>query len=211
MYPIEYLQNIGSLQNLNKVAEKIVSKIMLDHLDKSQYRNKKGVSIQHYSIKFVDKILMNLDNNSKGDSFSALATFVDWKQAFNRQDPKLGIESFIQNGVRPSLIPVLINYFQGREIFVKLHGKQSRRRHLNGGGPQGGTLGIIEFLYQSNTNANCVKNDFRWKWVDDLTFLEIINLVNIGIASYLTKFQVPHDLDINKNYIEPENLELLNI
>ena len=208
---IEDLRNISGLKNLNKVSEKIISKMMLedmkDFLDKSQYGNKKGVSIQHYLIKFIDQILMNLDNNSKGDIFSALATFVDWKQAFNRQDPKLGIESFINNGVRPSLIPVLINYFQGREMFVKWHGKQSKRRTLNGGGPQGGTFGIIEFLSQSNANANCVKEDLRWKWVDDLTFIEIINLVNIGIASYLTRAQVPNDLDINKHYIAPENFE----
>ena len=57
----------------------------------------------------MDQILVNLDNNSKGDIFAAIAVFIDWKQAFNRQDPKLGIESFIENGVRPSLIPALIN------------------------------------------------------------------------------------------------------
>ena len=67
---------------------------------------------------------MNLDNNSKGDIFAAIAAFIDWKQAFNRQDPRLGIESFIENGVRPSLIPALINYFQGRSLFVKWHKKQ---------------------------------------------------------------------------------------
>ena len=52
---------------------------MKEKLDKSQYGNKKGVSIQHYLIKFIDSILKNLDNNSKGDIFAALATFVDWK------------------------------------------------------------------------------------------------------------------------------------
>ena len=101
------------------------------------------------------------NNNSKGEIFAALATFVDWKQAFNRQDPKLCIESFIKNGVRPPLIHILINYFQGREMYVKWHGKYSKHRKLNGGGPQGGTLGIIEFLLQSNTNANIVNEDLR--------------------------------------------------
>ena len=92
-------------------------------------------------------------------------------------------------------------------MFVKSHGKYSSKRHLNGGGPQGGTLGIIEFLSQSNLNANSVPEDFRWKWVDNLTFVEIINLVNIGISSYLSKVQVQNDIDINKHYIAPENLE----
>ena len=91
--------------------------------------------MQHYLMKFIDQVLKNLDTNSKGDIFAALVTFVDWKQAFNRQDPKLGIYSFIENRVRPSLIPAFINYFQGREMYVKWHGTESKRRKLNGGGP----------------------------------------------------------------------------
>ena len=157
------------------------------------------MKLPNYLIKFIDSILKNLDNYSKGDIFAALATFVDWKQAFNRQDPQLGIESFIENGVRASSIPLLINYFQGRRMFEKWHGKQSKRRKLNGGGPQGGTLGIFEFLSQSNTNATSVDPELRWKWVDDLTLLEIINLVNIGIASYNIKLHIPNDLNINKD------------
>ena len=65
--------------------------------DKSQYGNQKGISIQHYLVKFIDQVLKSLDGNSKCDIFAALAGFIDWKQAFNRQYPKLGIESFIEN------------------------------------------------------------------------------------------------------------------
>ena len=53
---------------------------------------------------------------------------LDWKEAFSRQCPKLGIESFIENGVRPSLIPLMINYFQGRKMQVKWHGHLSEQR-----------------------------------------------------------------------------------
>ena len=59
------------------------------------------VTVQHYLIKFIEKVLSNLDNKSKGDIFAGLKMFVDRKQAFDSQDPKLGIESFIENGVRP--------------------------------------------------------------------------------------------------------------
>ena len=69
-------------------------------------------------------------------------------------------------------------------MYVKWHGKYSTKRNLNGGGPQGGTLGILEFLSQSNKHADCVEKDSRWKWMDDLTFLEIINFINIGISGF---------------------------
>ena len=80
-------------------------------------------------------------------------------------------------------------------------------RDLNGGGPQGGTLGILEYQSQSNTNANCVEKDKRWKWVDDLTVLEIINLINIGISSFNAKIQIPNDISIEKLFIPKENLQ----
>ena len=93
---IDDLRSISGLKNLNKVAEKIFAEMMLkdmkEKLDKSQFGNQKSISIQHYLVKFVDQILVNLDNNSKGDIFAAIAAFIDWKQACNRQEPKLGIE-----------------------------------------------------------------------------------------------------------------------
>ena len=48
-----------------------------------------------------------------------------WNNAFPRQCPKLGVESFMANGVRPSLIPVLVSYFQDRQMSVKWHGCRS--------------------------------------------------------------------------------------
>ena len=80
----------------------------------------------------IDKILKSVDKNSKKESLAVLATLVDWKQAFPRQCPKLGVKSFIKNGVRPALIPLLINYFQSRKMKVKWHGEVSEVRELKG-------------------------------------------------------------------------------
>lgn len=144
------LRNISGLLNLDKIAEKIISKMMIEdmknQIDPSQYANQKGLGINHYLIKVIDKILKAVDSNSKKEAVAVLATLVDWKQAFPRQCPKLGIKSFIENGVRPALIPMLINYFQGREMKVKWKGSLSTSRELKGGGPQGSTFGIWEYL-----------------------------------------------------------------
>ena len=104
----------------------------------------------------MHRILTSLDNNSKGEVHAVLATFVDWKAAYSHQCHKLGIESFIRNRVRPSLIPLLISYFQNRQMRVKFHGEMSEKRHQPGSGAQGATLGNWEFLSQTNDNANCV-------------------------------------------------------
>ena len=138
---------------------------MKDKLDPSQYANQPGLSIQHYLVKFIDRILESLDKTSKKESCAILATLVDWKQAFPRQCPKLGVEAFIRNGVRPSLIPLLISYFQGRKMKVKWHGRLSSSRDLNGGGPQGSTFGIWEYLAQSNENCKWISEEDRFKFI----------------------------------------------
>ena len=208
---INSLRNISGLKTCDKIAEKIISELIIEDmknkLDPSQYANQPGVSIDHYLVKLVHKILVTLDNSSRGETLAVLATLIDWKQAFPKQCPKIGIESFIKNGVRPSLIPVLINYFQKRQLIVKWHNVKSVAKDLTGGGPQGGTLGVWEYQSNSNDNANCVKEDSRFKWVDDLTILEIINLLSIGITSYNIKHHVPSDILENNQFIPKENLQ----
>ena len=207
---IKNLRSLSGLMTLNKIQEKLISELIVSDiessLDPSQYSNQKGLSIQHYLINMIHKILSDAKSCST-EITAVLATLIDWKDAFPKQDPKLGVEAFIKCGVRPSLIPVLINYFQGRSMVVKWNGELSKEINLNGGGPQGGYFGILEYLTQSNSSANCVKPDSRFKFMDDLTILEKINLILIGMTSYNSKFQVPNDMNESNLYIPSENLK----
>jgi hypothetical protein len=88
-------------------------------LDSAQYGNRMHTSIQHYLIRMIHRIQTSLDKNSKGEVNAVLCMFIDWKQAYSRQCHTLGMESFLKNGVRPSIIPLLISYFQDRQMRVK--------------------------------------------------------------------------------------------
>ena len=204
---VEDLRNISGLLNLDKKAEKIIAKLMISDmkkkLDPSQFANQKGLGIQHYLVKFLDRILRAIDKNEKS---AVLATLVDWKQAFSRQCPILGVKSFIQNGVTPALIPLLINYFQGRQMKVKWQGEISKPRVLKGGGPQGSTFGIWEYLSQSNTNSDFISESDKFKFVDDLTFLEIIYLMNVGLASYNSKQHIPSNVPVHNQFLPAQHL-----
>ena len=205
------LRNIIGLLNFDRIYEKLISQLIISDmeakLDPAQFGNQKGISIQHYLIQMLHRILASLDNNSKGDVFAVVANLVDWNNAFPRQCPKLGVESFLENGVRPSLIPVLVNYFQDRKMSVKWHGCQSVPKDIKGGGPQGATLGLLEYLSQSNHSADCVDVKDRFKFVDDLSILEIVNLLTVGITSYNCKLSVPSDIPSHNQFIPPGNLE----
>ena len=87
--------------------------------------------------------------------FAVIATSLDWASAFDRQDPTLGILKFIHLGVRPALILILISYLSDRTMKVKFNGEISELMRLIGGGPQGALIGGIEYLAQSNDNADC--------------------------------------------------------
>ena len=173
------LRNISGLLTFDKVLQTLLAELMMEdmktNLDPSQYGNKKGVSIQHYLLCMIHRILSSVDDQNKPKA--VIASLIDWNSAFRRQCPRLGVKSFIKNGVRPSLIPLLINFFQYRQMYVKWHGCKSVPRELNGGGPEGATLGLLEYISQSNNCADVVNVNDRFRFLDDLSILEIINLL----------------------------------
>ena len=112
------------------------------------------------------------------------------------------MRSFLENGVGPSLMPLLTNYFQNREMKIKWHGKFSKSRKMPGSGAMGSTFGNWEFNSQTNHNADCIPEENRFKFVDVLSALEIVNLVNICISQFDTRQQVPNDLPTHGQFVE---------
>ena len=90
---------------------------------------------------------------------------------------------------------------------VKWHGQLSTERKLKGGGAQGSSFGLWEYLSQSNDNADCVEEENRFKFVDDLSFLEIIYFLSVGISSYNLKAHVPSNIPTHNQIISNQNLE----
>ena len=80
-------------------------------------------------------------------------------------------------------------------------------KDIFGGGAQGGTLGILEFLSQNNDSADMVPEDSRFKFIDDLSLLEILDLLCIGIASYNIKGHIPSDVPVHNQIIPSKNLK----
>ena len=117
------------------------------------------------------------------------------------------VQSFANNGVRNSLIPLLINYFVDRKMIVKWHGKESTTRDLIGGGPQGALWGILEYLSQSNNNTDYISKAKQFKFIDDLSILEMVNLLSIGFASYNFQMHVASDIPTNGYYLPSENTQ----
>ena len=147
---------------------------------------------------FVDRILHLLDTYP--DKSAVIATCLDWSAAFDRQDPTLAIVKFIQLGVRPSLIPLLASYLTDRKMKVKFNGEMSAFLTLIGGGPQGTLLGGLEYLVQSNDNADIVPEEDRFKYIDDLSVLQLICLSGL-LVEYNFFEHVASDIGIDDQYL----------
>ena len=114
-------------------------------------------------------------------------------------------QEFIEIGVRPALIPVLVSYLTDREMQVRYNNTYSSTHRLPGGGPQGTLIGLIEYMVQSNDNADCVEEDMRFKYVDDLTVLELVMLAGL-VSEYNFKHHVASDIGIDEKYVSANNL-----
>ena len=153
-----------------------------------------------------NRILTILDTNNENEKYAVLSKLIDWRKAFDMQDPKKGIMSFIKCGVRGSLVPILINYFQDRKMVVKWNKHSSTVRDLPGGGPQGCTFGGLEYLVNSNDNTEHIPADMKFKFVDDLSTLEKLNLILLGLSSYNFHNHVASDVGVEQKYLASENL-----
>ena len=108
--------------------------------------------------------------------------------------------------VRPSLIPVLTSYLKDREMQVRYNDAYSGVHRLPGGGPQGSLVGLIEYFVQSNDNADSVDPELRFKYVEDLSVLELILLAGI-LSEYIFKQHVASDVGIDEYYVDPQNIQ----
>ena len=67
-------------------------------------------------------------------------------------------------------------------------------------------MGILEYLSQTNDNTDFIPEEDRFKFIDDLSVLEIINLISIGLSSYNYKLHVPSDISVDHNqYLPTQN------
>ena len=205
---VKDLRKVSSTSDFSKVFESFLRDWILEDIsgkiDIGQFGGQAGKGTEHMMVFLVDRILKLLDRTT--DRAAVIATMVDWSNAFDRQDPTLAIEKFLKMGVRPSLVPVLASYLSDRQMQVKYNGTYSSTYQLPGGGPQGTLVGLIEYFVQSNDNADCVDPGLRFKYVDDLTILELV-MLGMWLSEYNFKQHVSSDIGIDEKFVDPSNLK----
>ena len=205
---IKDLRKISCTSDYSKLYEGFlkdwVTEDIYNNLDIGQFGGRKGTGTEHMIVCILDRILKLLDTHP--DKSAVIAASLDWTAAFDRQDPTLAIKTFIDMGVRPSLIPLLISYLSDRKMKVRFNGEESDFLDLVGGGPQGTLLGQIEYLVMSNDNADIVSADDRFKYIDDLTLLQLVCLSGL-LTDYNFKEHVASDIGVGQSFLPADRFQ----
>ena len=203
---IKDLRKISCTSDYSKVFEGFLKDWLMEdvsrNIDIGQFGGQGGIGTEHMIVCLLDRILQLLDRNP--DRSAVVMTSLDWSAAFDRQDPTLAIKKFIQLGVRPSLIPLLANYLTDRQMKVKFNGEMSEFLSLVGGGPQGTLIGQIEYLIQSNDNADIVPPEDRFKYIDDLSVLQLVCMSGL-LTDYNFHEHVASDIGIDEQFLPPDS------
>ena len=202
------LRKISCTSDYSKLFEGFIKDwVMADishSLDIGQFGGQEGIGTEHMIVCFLDRVIQLLDRHT--DRSAVIATYLDWSSAFDRQDPTLAIQKFIKLGVRPSLIPLLSSYLTDRKMQVKFNGELSEILTLIGGGPQGTLLGGTEYLVQSNNNADVVPETDRFKFIDDLSILQLICLSGL-LIEYQCRDHVPSDIATDQLFLPTDSFQ----
>ena len=100
-----------------------------------------------------------------------------------------------------------MDYFKDRRMRVKWNSVFSSFPQLPGGGPQGGIMGILEYLSQSNNNVDFLDLDEKFKYIDDCSIIELVNLIMHGLSSYNFKHHVASDIGTHGQFIDVQHLK----
>ena len=203
---IKDLRKISCTSDFSKLYEGFLKDWIVEDiyhkLDIGQYGGRVGTGTEHMIVCLLDRILKLLDQHP--DKSAVIAASLDWTAAFDRQDPTLAIKKFIELGVRPSLIPLLINYLSDRKMKVRFNGEESDFLELVGGGPQGTLIGQLEYLVFSNDNADIVSADDRYKYIDDLTVLQLVCLSGL-LTDYNFTEHVASDIGLGQSFLPADS------
>ena len=201
------IRKIASTSDYSKIFEVFLRKWIIEDIDKkihiNQFAGRKGMGTEHLIVLMVDRVLKLLD--TPGMSAVVMGA-IDWKGAFDRLDPTVAVTKLIRLGVRPSLIPIIIEYLEERQMTVRYNSSWSKWHTLIGGAPQGSWLGQTAYIAASDDAASWMEDDERFKYCDDLSILELISLGDLLIEYDLSK-HVASDIGVGQKFIKQENLK----
>ena len=190
-----------------KTFEVFLRKWILEDIDKSininQFAGRRGMGTEHMIVAMVDRVLQLLD---KPGMSAVVATAVGWMGVFDRLYPTITIIKLVSLGVRPSLVPIIIEFLMDRRMTVRYNTASSKWHSLVGGSPQGSWIGQMAYIAASDDTARGLEDEDKYKFCNDLTILELVMMGGL-LAEYNFATHVASDIGTDQLFLDPSNLK----
>lgn len=176
------LRPISLTTQISKIMEGFTLKPLLrqitSKLDPFQFATK-GRSTTQALVYILHNILEAMD---KGNC-SVRAFFADFSKGFDLVDHNVLCAELVALDIHPAIVRWIRSFLTKRSQCVRINNTVSDYKVLNGGIPQGTKLGPILFAILVNSLVD--DWNFRVKYVDDLSTIEIIPRCSPSVMPYI--------------------------
>ena len=142
---------ISLLTSFSKIYEKLMHNRLMDFMNvnnslhEMQYGFRAGRSCEHALLKAQSVLLDSLNKNKV-----SLLLLIDFSKAFDLVDHSILVKKLQHYGIRGVALDWLKSYLNNREQFVSVNGKDSVKKQIKYGVPQGSILGPLLFIIYIN-------------------------------------------------------------
>lgn len=138
---------ISLLSSVSKICEKIIYKLINDHLNKNttlpneQYGFRKQHNATHQICRLTEHILQNFTHSKKTG-----AIFLDVAKAFDKVCHNRLLYKLIKIGLPTAITKLIKSYLMDKKFIIKINEEQSTSTEIRAGVPQGSVLGPLLYL-----------------------------------------------------------------
>ena len=193
---------ISLTSHVMKTAERIVRRIIVDHLEtnevisKDQHGFRSGRSTLTQLLMHFDSVF---DAMLQGNDIDTI--YLDYAKAFDKVDHQLLLLKMARYGFPENLIQWISSFLSGRCQTVVVKGAHSQEAAVISGVPQGTVLGPVLFLLFINDLDNKIFNSKICFFADDTRISKQIETMG-------SKFLLEQDLSNVLDWSKANNMEL---
>ena len=146
---------ISLLASFSKIYEKLMHNRIVDFMEANnslyemQYGFRSGRSCEHAVLKAQSVLLDSLNRNQ-----ISLLLLIDFSKAFDKVEHSILLKKLHHYGIRGTAYKWIKSYLENREQFVSVNGKNSTKKQITYGVPQGSILGPLLFVIYINDIPN---------------------------------------------------------